>query len=559
MPRLQRRGARLARGAEARRERRASGAPARTPPHAAPSRGRAARPPPPPRTSLGQRRRVARASRPAVGDRRVERQPHGARPQAQQAARAPRASRPPARPGTTGTPASRARTKLPRLNGRTPLVAAARALREDDHAGAAAGCARPRASRLRRARNALPAVDADVAAQVEVRAEDGHEVQRALVDDAEVHRQVAEQDRDVEGARVVGGVDGAGPAGTFSAPRPSPRTPQQPQQRRGPRPAPGGGRSGRCGRPARAAIDGQAEGHGAAERPAARTSRNLSTAAYSALAAGRSGGRPGGGAGSGAGRRACAARTRRLGGRRRSAPGAAGRIGARPPRPPRSSRRSPSRRSGRAGPARCAGRAGRPARLRRRVLDGRRLRPAAEDHLARGGLQHAGDADLDRPAQRLAWPGPPPPWCRRRGSRRPGPASLPSLMMKTRITSPGSTTGFRELASSLMLRTGTPRSCATLLRLKSLVTILPFMRRASSMSFRSTSRTSGKSVSTICTCTLRHLLDLLQDVQAAPAAVALQRVRGVGHLLQLAQHELRAPPACPPGSPSRRCRRCARR
>ena len=90
-----------------------------------------------------------------------------------------------------------------------------------------------------------------------------------------------------------------------------------------------------------------------------------------------------------------------------------------------------------------------------------------------------------------------------------------------------------------MFRTGTPRSWATLLRLKSLVTILPLMRRASSMSFRSTSRTSGKSVSTICTWTSRHLLDLLQDVEAAPAAVALQRVRRVGHLLQLAQHELR--------------------
>ena len=52
-----------------------------------------------------------------------------------------------------------------------------------------------------------------------------------------------------------------------------------------------------------------------------------------------------------------------------------------------------------------------------------------------------------------------------------------------------------------MFRTATPRSCATLLRLKSLVTILPEIRWASSISFRSTSRTSGKSVSTICTCT----------------------------------------------------------
>ena len=52
-----------------------------------------------------------------------------------------------------------------------------------------------------------------------------------------------------------------------------------------------------------------------------------------------------------------------------------------------------------------------------------------------------------------------------------------------------------------MLSTATPRSCATLLRLKSLVTILPDSRLASSISLRSTSFTSGKSVSTIWTRT----------------------------------------------------------
>ena len=52
-----------------------------------------------------------------------------------------------------------------------------------------------------------------------------------------------------------------------------------------------------------------------------------------------------------------------------------------------------------------------------------------------------------------------------------------------------------------MFRTATPRSCATLFRLKSFVTIFPLRRFATSMSLRSTSRTSGKSVSTICTCT----------------------------------------------------------
>ena len=36
-----------------------------------------------------------------------------------------------------------------------------------------------------------------------------------------------------------------------------------------------------------------------------------------------------------------------------------------------------------------------------------------------------------------------------------------------------------------------------------------------------------------------HLLDLLQDVEAAAAAIALQRVGRVGDELQLLQHELR--------------------
>ena len=37
----------------------------------------------------------------------------------------------------------------------------------------------------------------------------------------------------------------------------------------------------------------------------------------------------------------------------------------------------------------------------------------------------------------------------------------------------------------------------------------------------------------------RHLLDALQDVEAAAAAIALQGVGGIGHQLQFAQHELR--------------------
>ncbi len=107
------------------------------------------------------------------------------------------------------------------------------------------------------------------------------------------------------------------------------------------------------------------------------------------------------------------------------------------------------------------------------------------------------------------------------------------------MISPGSTTGLSELASSLMLSTATPRSWATLLRLKSLVTILPDSARASSISFRSTSRTSGKSRSEIITSMPRHLLHLLQDVEPATAAVALHRVRRVGDQLQFLEHELR--------------------
>ena len=107
------------------------------------------------------------------------------------------------------------------------------------------------------------------------------------------------------------------------------------------------------------------------------------------------------------------------------------------------------------------------------------------------------------------------------------------------MISPGSTTGLSELASSLMFSTSTPRSCATLFRLKSLVTIFPCSVRASSISFRSTSRTSGKVDVGDHDVDAGHLLDLLQDVEAAAAAVALQRVGRVGDELQFLQHELR--------------------
>ena len=107
------------------------------------------------------------------------------------------------------------------------------------------------------------------------------------------------------------------------------------------------------------------------------------------------------------------------------------------------------------------------------------------------------------------------------------------------MNSPGSTTGFSALASSLMLRTSTPRSCATLFRLKSLVTILPWSVRAELDQLQVDFADFGKVDVGDHDVDAGHLLDLLQDVEAAAAAVALQRVGGVGDELQLLQHELR--------------------
>ena len=51
--------------------------------------------------------------------------------------------------------------------------------------------------------------------------------------------------------------------------------------------------------------------------------------------------------------------------------------------------------------------------------------------------------------------------------------------------------------------------------------------------------TSGKSSSEIDHVEVGHLLDVLQDVEAAAAAIALHRIGRVGDELQLVQHELR--------------------
>ena len=111
--------------------------------------------------------------------------------------------------------------------------------------------------------------------------------------------------------------------------------------------------------------------------------------------------------------------------------------------------------------------------------------------------------------------------------------------MKTLIASPGSTTGLRTLASSLMLSTSTPRSCATLLRLKSFVTILP-EQRARQLDQLQVDFLDLREVDVgDHHFDAGHLLDALQDVEAAAAAVALERIGRIGDELQFLQHELR--------------------
>ena len=83
--------------------------------------------------------------------------------------------------------------------------------------------------------------------------------------------------------------------------------------------------------------------------------------------------------------------------------------------------------------------------------------------------------------------------------------------------------------------------------------------RASSMSFMSTSLTVGKSSSEIDDLDARHLLDAMQDVEAAAAAVPLERIGGVGDELQFLQDELRHHQRAVEEARSRRCRRSGRR
>ena len=90
-----------------------------------------------------------------------------------------------------------------------------------------------------------------------------------------------------------------------------------------------------------------------------------------------------------------------------------------------------------------------------------------------------------------------------------------------------------------MLSTSTPRSWATLFRLKSFVTILPCetagqldQLQIDFAHFREVDIRDDR-------FDARHLLNLLQDVEAASAAVPLERIRGVCDQLQFLQDELR--------------------
>ena len=182
-----------------------------------------------------------------------------------------------------------------------------------------------------------------------------------------------------------------------------------------------------------------------------------------------------------------------------------------------------------------------------------------EDHAAGDGLEHAGDGDVEVLVDVTARRPRPRPSSRRRGSRRPGPASLPSWITRTRSSSPGRSAGFTAFASELTLMTRTPWSSAMRLRLKSFVRTARLLRWASATSLASTSATSGHVV-----------VDDLDRRRPAPSACGRgsrgRGGRGCGGASRSCRRcaaarraRTAAPPACRRGSRTRRCRRCGRR
>ena len=90
-----------------------------------------------------------------------------------------------------------------------------------------------------------------------------------------------------------------------------------------------------------------------------------------------------------------------------------------------------------------------------------------------------------------------------------------------------------------MFSTSTPRSCATLFRLKSLVTIFPWSDARQLDELQVDLADLGEVHVGDDHLDARHLLDLLEDVEAAAAAVPLERVGRIGDQLQFLEHELR--------------------
>ena len=112
------------------------------------------------------------------------------------------------------------------------------------------------------------------------------------------------------------------------------------------------------------------------------------------------------------------------------------------------------------------------------------------------------------------------------------------------MISPGSTTGFSEFASSLTFSTLDAAQLRHLVQVEVVGDDLPFesagqfdQLEIDLLHLREVD-VGNHHLDT------RHLLDLLEDVETAPAAVALERIAGVGDQLQLLQHELRESPAC---------------
>ena len=320
----------------------------------------------------------------------------------------PRASRRPARPGPRAPPPRNASTKLPRLKGCAPTASRLRVPSgKTGDAGAAAdargrarpGCAGRGTGCRGRCRCVRPGRGTS-------RRSAARYSERLWMIRKSTGRWREEQG-DVERAAVVRGVDGGPrrqlPRATVDLARPSrsrsdatPRAGHAPRERAAAPTRP----QATAGRPQTTAWTRRANGQRQQE----------SRSGAPTLAA-----------------RAC----------RRAASVAS--IGARRPRERGRSRRGRCRpRRGRPAPVlRAASRRSVGARVaavaripafrargpRRRAASSPRpaSEPAAEDHLARGRLQHARDRDLDGLAERALAPGRPPPWCRRRGRRRPGP------------------------------------------------------------------------------------------------------------------------------------------